>query len=105
LNKSISIIPEVIKLRRKELNLTQEEIAKQIGVGRSQYANIEVGNCYPSIVVLYKMVKVLGISFEEMFGLVPSKRVIEAKQKRLQELKDKVSEIENEISELKNVNQ
>lgn len=61
------ISTELLKVRRKELGLTQEEVADKISIGRSQYANIELGNSNPSISILIEIIKLFDISFEELF--------------------------------------
>lgn len=97
MNKT-GISSELIKMRRKELGLDQTVMAKKIGIGRSQYCNIEIGNCNPSIPVLISLIRVLEISFEELYGLVPSQKLIEIKKKRISELKDELATLEKYIN-------
>lgn len=45
--------------RRKKLNLTQEEVAKRVGIARTTYTNIELGDKNPSLQVALKIKEVL----------------------------------------------
>ncbi|OFI05971.1 transcription factor [Clostridium acetireducens DSM 10703] len=53
------LISEVIKARR-ELNLTQEELASRIGTQKSNISRLESGNYNPSLDFLSKLAKGLG---------------------------------------------
>ncbi|MFQ9979649.1 MULTISPECIES: helix-turn-helix transcriptional regulator [Clostridium] len=53
------LISEVIKARR-ELNLTQEELAYRIGTQKSNISRLESGNYNPSLDFLSKLAKGLG---------------------------------------------
>ncbi|MCD2348240.1 helix-turn-helix domain-containing protein [Clostridium guangxiense] len=53
------LISEVIKAR-KELNLTQEELAKRVGTQKSNISRLESGNYNPSLDFLSKLAKGLG---------------------------------------------
>jgi len=48
--------PAEMKERRKELNLTQEELAKRIGITLRHYSRLELGIC-PMTKVMQKVVK------------------------------------------------
>lgn len=45
---------------RQTKKMTQEELAKTIGVTRQTIASLENGRYSPSIIVAYRIVKVLG---------------------------------------------
>lgn len=51
---------EEVKLRRKELGLTAEELAKRAGIVRTYVSRIERHNFLPSPKVFGKLMKVLG---------------------------------------------
>lgn len=53
------LVSEVIKARR-ELNLTQEELASRIGTQKSNISRLESGNYNPSLDFLSKLAKGLG---------------------------------------------
>lgn len=50
---------------RKEKNMTQEELAKTIGVTRQTIASLENGRYSPTIIVAYRITKVLGYKIIE----------------------------------------
>lgn len=95
--KKFMISTELLKLRRKELGLTQTDAANKMSIGRSQYCNIEIGNASPSIPVLIELIKLFDISFEELYGIKPSKRLLALKKKKIAELKKEVERLESEM--------
>lgn len=56
-----------IQKRRKELKLTQEQIAEKIHVSRAYVGYIEQGRNVPSIEVLDKIARVLKINIKDLF--------------------------------------
>lgn len=58
-----------LKIARAELNITQEELAKRIGVSRQTINAVESGKYVPSTVLALKMAQVFGKSVEEIFIL------------------------------------
>ena len=81
------ILSELLRLRRKELGINQTEAGKLIGVGRSQYTNIEGGRINPSIKALIKLLTYFDITFEELYGLKETERTKSIKQHKIKELK------------------
>jgi len=68
---------------RKDRGLTQEEMAKKIGVGIAQMKRYEKGTSSPTLEVIKNMAKTLGVSsdeliFEENEG-VASTRILDSK--------------------------
>lgn len=55
--------------RRKELKITQEEVAKVVGITRCSYSAIERGWRDPSLSVAQKICFVLKMPVEEAFPL------------------------------------
>lgn len=51
-------------------NITQEELATQIGVTRKTINTIETGKFVPSTILAIKLARYFGISVEELFTLV-----------------------------------
>lgn len=51
-----AIIGYKIKQKRLELNLSQEELAKKVGIDQSDLSKLEKGNANPSIKMIYKIV-------------------------------------------------
>ena len=58
-----------LKVARAEADLTQEELAKLVGVSRQSINAIESGRYVPSTVLALKMAGVFGKSVEELFKL------------------------------------
>ena len=58
-----------LKIARAELDITQEELAKRIGVSRQTINAVESGRYVPSTVLALKMAQVFGKSVEEVFML------------------------------------
>lgn len=60
---------ERIKIReaRLALKLSQEELAKKIGVSRQTINMIECGNYNPTIALCLKICKILEKSLDELF--------------------------------------
>lgn len=56
--------------RRKELNLTQEEVANKSGIARTTYTNIELGDKNPSLAVALKIKKALKVDDDNIFLIV-----------------------------------
>lgn len=55
-----------IKKRRTELGMSQESLAKKIGVSRSAISNWEIERNYPDLQVIVTLSEVLGISIDEL---------------------------------------
>ena len=61
-----------IKIGRSELNLTQEELAKKIGVSRQTINSIEKNRYVPSTVLALKLSELFEKSVNEIFILEES---------------------------------
>lgn len=60
---------EVIRRRRRELGLTQAELASRIKISPPYIGNMESGRRRPSNVILMRLAKVLGLEDRELFFL------------------------------------
>lgn len=58
-----------LKVARAEMDLTQEELAKLVGVSRQSINAIESGRYVPSTILALKMAQVFGKPVEEVFML------------------------------------
>ena len=58
-----------LKIERAILDLTQEELAKKIGVSRQTINSIEANRYVPSTVLALKLSKLFGKSVNEFFNL------------------------------------
>lgn len=56
-----------IQKRRKDMDLTQEELAYKIGVSRAYMGYIEQGRNTPSLEVIEKIAKILRIRISDLF--------------------------------------
>lgn len=56
-----------IKEHRARLELSQEELAKRVGVRRETISNLEKGKYNPSLVLAWNIAKVFGVSIEKVF--------------------------------------
>ncbi len=59
-----------IKVWRAEKNLTQEELARRIGVSRKTINTIERGVFVPSTIIALKLAREFGCAVEKVFELV-----------------------------------
>jgi transcriptional regulator with XRE-family HTH domain len=60
---------EVIRRRRRQLNLTQEEVARRIKTSVPYIGHLEAGKRHPSEKVVIKLADVLGLDRAELFFL------------------------------------
>lgn len=58
-----------IKIERAELNITQEDLAKKIGVSRQTINSIEKSRYVPSTILALKISDLFGKSVNEIFLL------------------------------------
>lgn len=58
-----------IKVGRAILDLTQEELAKRVGVSRQTINSIEKGRYVPSTILALKIARVFEKAVEEIFEL------------------------------------
>ena len=56
-----------LKAARLEKKLTQEQLAKEIGVAKPTYNGYEKGNSEPNMLILSKLMKVLGVDANYLF--------------------------------------
>lgn len=63
--------PQIITNRRKELQLTQEQVAQFIGVSRAAVSKWEQGQSYPDIVLLPKLAMYFDMTIDELLGYEP----------------------------------
>lgn len=59
-----------IKTLRKELNMTQEDLAFKVGVDRSYMGFVERGEKNPTLKNLDGMAKALKVSLSDLFKLI-----------------------------------
>mgnify|MGYP002626250779 FL=1 len=57
-------LAEVIKSRRKTLDISQQDLAEMAGIGLATIKNIERGKGNPSIGTVSKIMEILGMEIE-----------------------------------------
>ncbi len=72
-----------IKHYRKIAGLTQEELAKKVGVSRIYIQYIEAGKRVPSLKRLKRIAEVLGADLSELVGGLPPKQKVRLKMEEL----------------------
>ncbi len=60
-------VQNIVAIRRRELGLTQEELAERVRVTRQTIISIEKGNYVPSVMLAIKLARVFGAAVEEVF--------------------------------------
>ena len=63
------INPEILKKLRKDNKLTQEAVAKLIGVGRTSYTKIEIGKQDVDSALLIRLSKVFNVPSDYLLGI------------------------------------
>ncbi|MCQ5129832.1 helix-turn-helix domain-containing protein [Butyricicoccus faecihominis] len=63
-----TIIPLRLKYLREKFSLSQEEIAKQLKIGQSTYANWEAGRRTPSIGKIAQLADIYETSVDLLLG-------------------------------------
>lgn len=58
----------VLKEKRKEFGLTQEELAEKLQVSRSAISNWEIGRNYPDIQTLISLAKTFDVSLDYLLN-------------------------------------
>ena len=61
------MIKNRIKEFRARHDMTQEDLAKLVGVRRETIGNLEKGRYNPSLVLAWNIAEVFGVSIEEIF--------------------------------------
>lgn len=63
-------IGEIIKAKRKEWDLTQEELSGRLGVSKAAVSKWENAECYPDITLLPQLAKTFNITIDELFDYI-----------------------------------
>lgn len=69
-------ISEKLRVLRQSKNLTQEELAEQLGWGIKTYANIERGKTKITVDKLEKIAQMLGITLDELVEDINEKTIL-----------------------------
>ena len=68
---------------RKQRGLSQEQLAKSLGVSRRVIAYFEVESHNPPAKLLHSLVKVLNVSIDELLGFTPIKQQLDPEKAAL----------------------
>lgn len=93
---------------RKAKNLSQDELAKNLGIPRSSLAQIELGNRFVDVLELYKLSFLLEFSLDEFlskdFALRRKEEIKETKKgKEKEKFEERISVPEMKLSKFRNV--
>jgi transcriptional regulator with XRE-family HTH domain len=79
---SIQRFGSIIRARRRQLNLTQEELARRIRTSIPYIGHLETGKRHPSEKMVIRLAEVLGLDGRELFFLANpgTKRLISGNQ-------------------------
>ncbi|RHS65916.1 XRE family transcriptional regulator [Clostridium sp. AM45-5] len=69
---------ENLKAARERKNMTQKEVADNIGVAKSTYSLYESGNREPNVQTIKKIADTLNVSADDLLGLSPEPTTIAA---------------------------
>ncbi|TYP55481.1 helix-turn-helix transcriptional regulator [Thermosediminibacter litoriperuensis] len=61
------MIKNKIKVFRAMHDMTQEELAKKLGITRQTVIALEKGKYYPSLELAFKIARVFGVGIEDVF--------------------------------------
>lgn len=61
------VLGKKIQRRRKQMNLTQEDLADKVGISRAYIGYIEQGRNVPSLEIVEKIARVLKTSIKTFF--------------------------------------
>ena len=64
-----SAMGKKIRRKRREMDITQEQLAALVGISTSFMGHIERGTRVPSIETLYRICDALGVSADYLMGL------------------------------------
>jgi putative transcriptional regulator len=62
-------LKNLVKMHRARLDITQEELARAVGVSRQTIHAIERGKAEPGIILVFKLARLFELKVEELFML------------------------------------
>jgi len=63
-----------IAFYRKSLNITQDALARQLGVTNQAVSKWESDQCCPDVMLLPKIAEIFGVTIDELFGRTPPEK-------------------------------
>lgn len=67
MNERRKLLGARIKELRKQAGLSQDQLAERVGIEPKYLSRIEVGGCYPSVVVLEHVADSLAVELRDLF--------------------------------------
>ena len=94
-------IGKFITLKRKEKNLTQEQLAEQLNISNKTVSKWETGKCMPDYSVIKNLCEVLEITISELMDGEEEKEIIRSyDEEQTLELLRRVQELERQKNTL-----
>lgn len=91
------LIGKFIALKRKEKNLTQEQLAEKLGVSNKTISKWETGKCMPDYSIVKNLCEELGITIAELMdGKVSENNVSSLREEQILDLIKRTQELERQ---------
>lgn len=91
------LIGKFIALKRKEKNLTQEQLAEKLGVSNKTISKWETGKCMPDYSIVKNLCEELGITIAELMdGKVSENSVSSLREEQILDLIKRTQELERQ---------
>lgn len=71
-NKHLKALAKAVRHFREQANISQEELAERAGIDRTYVSGLERGIRNPSLLVLVKVAKGLGITLAKLIQAIES---------------------------------
>ena len=91
---------DILKILRKDKNLTQDELAQKIDSSRSNIANYENGKNMPSVEVLQKLSELFDVSTDYLLGKTNERNPSEYNTPEIRAIARDVAKLKPEKKEL-----
>lgn len=73
-------IGKIIRTKRKEKNITQEQLGEMVGVSYKAVSKWENGRCMPDVSILKKLCEILGVSVDNLLDGKGEKKISDNKK-------------------------
>ncbi len=72
---------ENLKKTRQDTRMTQEEVAKKIGVAKNTYCNWELGKREPDILKIKALARLFGVTVDYLMGMEEDSSIYELRNR------------------------
>lgn len=91
------LVGKFIALKRKEKNLTQEQLAEKLGISNKTISKWETGKCMPDYSIVKNLCEELGITIAELMdGKVSENNVSSLREEQILDLIKRTQELERQ---------